>query len=106
MDIWRIEERATKNLILKERIIKANTQIEEINIKGKKINKIQSKKIKKKTNFKTPITPNLSINLAKIIEQVPEALTCAFVNQKWKKNNGSLNKKIKLIKIKIKKLSK
>lgn len=49
---------------------------------------------KKGPNLNNPMEPILSIRLARIIEELPEALTWALVSQKCPKKIGSLKSKI------------
>lgn len=91
MTIWTMEDLATINLKSISRSIISVKKIEEYIeidiIKGIIFNEIFWAICEKNI---TPTDPILIMILAKIIEQDPDALTWAFVNQKWKNITGIL----------------
>lgn len=95
--MWAIEEQATIYLISKNRII-ANPIKKHPNTltDPTKENKTPAHFLKKrKQKFKRPRVPIFNINLARIIDLAPLALTWALVNQKCAKKTGTLQMRIK-----------
>lgn len=99
----KIEEQATKNFMSKEKSIMVKTNKQEKREKDKKNSKnFKHLQRNKKENLSRPMEPSLSIRLAKIIEEGPEADTCALVNQKCIRKTGNFEIKIKPPQSKIK----
>ena len=96
------EEQAIIYFRSKNRIIQTKKSIEDMEpIEKKKEAKLKDLIKEPEENLKIPKVPIFKSKLAKIMEQLPEALTWALSSQRCKKNKGILQTSINLI-IKVK----